>query len=278
MSEPTSDSSPKDPAGNDPTGSNPAGNNLSGNNPAGHTPEPTDLAKTFRIGHKERDEAIEILREAAGDGRITVEELDERMDAVQSAKFPVDLDEVLADLTTALPSDRYRAGDRYRTGPTSPGALSPRPAPGRPAIPGQPGAPASRVPATYREGWDSADPLVVRATWETTYRRGRWDVPPFIRCEPTGSTVELNFLEITTDLREIEIEVKPGMGGVTLIVPEEWGVNVDRLSTSWGSVKSTVSSIPQGPYPTIYVDGSIGMGTFRARLANYFERRRLGKS
>jgi hypothetical protein len=215
-------------------------------------PEPgrNDPAKTFRIGHKERDEAIEVLREAAGDGRITVDELDERMEKVQAAKFPIDLDEVLSDLTTELPSDRFR--------PTS--AIA---------------SPHDR--AQPLQGHDRFDPLVIKAGWESVIRRARWAVPPFIRCEPSMSNIELNFLEVDTDLDTIEVEIVAGLGSVTVVIPEDWAVNVDHLSKTLGSVKSVVNAVPTGRKPVVRVGGSIGMGSFKARFANYFDRRRLAK-
>ncbi|WP_231445719.1 DUF1707 SHOCT-like domain-containing protein [Brevibacterium zhoupengii] len=220
-------------------------------NSSSHSPDDdragNDPAKTYRIGHKERDEAIEVLRDAAGDGRITVEELDERMEKVHAARFPVDLDEVLSDLTIQLPSDRFR-----------PGTAVSRSTPAGRAI-------------------ESGKPLVIKAGWESELRRGRWQVPPSIRCEPSMSNVELNFLEVETDLEVINVEVVAGMGSVIVVVPDDWAVNVDDLSKSWGSVKSVVNAIPEGRKPTIEVTGSIGMGSFRARFANFLDRRRMAK-
>ena len=213
-------------------------------------PDDKDPAKTFRIGHKERDDAIEVLREAAGDGRITVAELDERMDRVQAAKFPVDLDEVLSDLITELPSDRFR--------PAS--AIS--------AVDGR---------ARPVAGWDRFDPLVIRAGWESEVRRAKWAVPPFVRVEPAMSNIELNFLEVDTDLEVIDVEIVAGMGAVIVVIPEDWAVNVDQLSKTWGSVRSGVNAVPAAHRPLVRVGGSIGMGSFRARFANYFDRRRMAK-
>lgn len=213
-------------------------------------PAENDPAKTYRIGHKERDEAIEVLREAAGDGRITVEELDERMEKVQAAKVPVDLDEVLADLTLNLPSDRYRPGSQVSRRHVGNRAIA---------------------------GWDSAQPLVIKAGWEPENRRGRWQVPHSIRCEPSMSNIELNFLEAETTLPEIQVEIVAGLGNVTVVVPDDWGVNVDQLSKTWGTVKSVVGAIPEGSRPLVVVSGSVGMGTFRARFANFLDRRRMAK-
>src|SRR5699024_1812486 len=205
-----------------------------------------DPTKLFRIVPKQRDDAIEVLREAAGDGRITVAELDERMDRVQAAKFPVCLDEVLSDLITELPSDRFR--------PAS--AIS--------AVDGR---------ARPVAGWDRFDPLVIRAGWESEGRRAKWAVPPFVHVEPAMSNIELNFLEVDTVLVLIEVDVVAGMGAAIVVIPEDWAVNVDQLSKTWGSVSSAVNAVPAAHRPLVRVGGSIGMGSFRARFANYFDRR-----
>ena len=42
-------------------------------------------ALELRASHADRDEAVEVLREAAGDGRLTAEELDERLEAALPA-------------------------------------------------------------------------------------------------------------------------------------------------------------------------------------------------
>lgn len=51
-----------------------------------------------RVSHRDRDFAVEILRIAAGDGRLTGEELDERVEAALAARTASDLAELTADL------------------------------------------------------------------------------------------------------------------------------------------------------------------------------------
>jgi hypothetical protein len=53
----------------------------------------------IRASHADRDQVVEILREAAGEGRLTVEELDERVEAALSARTVGEL----AGLTRDLP-------------------------------------------------------------------------------------------------------------------------------------------------------------------------------
>lgn len=59
--------------------------------------EPTN-APAPRIGHKERDDAVELLRTAAGDGRITLDELETRMEAALEARTADDIRILIADL------------------------------------------------------------------------------------------------------------------------------------------------------------------------------------
>ncbi len=55
----------------------------------------------LRASHQDRDRVVELLRVAAGDGRLTAEELDERLEAALSARTYGEL----AALTRDLPED-----------------------------------------------------------------------------------------------------------------------------------------------------------------------------
>ena len=52
----------------------------------------------LRIGHAERDQAVATLRDAAADGRLTLDELDVRIGVAMAARTAADLRPVLADL------------------------------------------------------------------------------------------------------------------------------------------------------------------------------------
>jgi class 3 adenylate cyclase len=51
--------------------------------------------------HADRDRVVDVLRTAAGDGRLTADELDQRLEAALTARTLADLEPLLADLTTA---------------------------------------------------------------------------------------------------------------------------------------------------------------------------------
>ena len=133
------------------------------------------------------------------------------------------------------------------------------------------------VPTGDGPGWDPADPLVVRASWEDERRRGRWIVPPFIRVETPGATAELNFLEVDSYPQRIQVELRGAMGACVLVVPDGWGADVSRVEGSWGSRKSLVDEVPRDGMPTIAVHGTLGMSSLTVRYANWFDRRRIEK-
>jgi hypothetical protein len=60
----------------------------------------------LRASHEDRDRVVEILRVAAGDGRLTAAELDERLDAALTARTSGEL----AALTADLPEVAGQAG------------------------------------------------------------------------------------------------------------------------------------------------------------------------
>ena len=64
-------------------------------------PSGRDATPELRVSDRDRDQVVEILQVAAGDGRLTAVELDERLDAALSARTTGDL----ARLTADLPSD-----------------------------------------------------------------------------------------------------------------------------------------------------------------------------
>ena len=76
-----------------------------------------------RIGHRERDAAVERLRVAAGEGQITFEELETRMEAALAARTAEDITVLIADLpapaggaSTALePAPPMRQTARHST-------------------------------------------------------------------------------------------------------------------------------------------------------------------
>ncbi len=60
----------------------------------GHEVARSDL----RASHEDRDRVVEVLRVSAGDGRLTAEELDERLEQAMTARTYGELERLVADL------------------------------------------------------------------------------------------------------------------------------------------------------------------------------------
>jgi hypothetical protein len=63
----------------------------------------------LRASHEDRDQVVDVLRVAAGDGRLTAEELDERVGAALTARTMGELADLTADLPTVTSASRGAA-------------------------------------------------------------------------------------------------------------------------------------------------------------------------
>lgn len=211
----------------------------------------TEQDPQIRIGHAERDRAVETLREAAGDGRLTLDELDERISGALAARTRGDLAPLLADLV-------------------APDALQQALNPGGRGI--------ARV-SEPGETWQ--DPLVLSARWDDVVRAGPWIVPPFLELNPVASNVTLNFVDARAEHDIIDIHLIGGAGDAVLILPEGWGADVSRVERGIGGVRSSVSPRPAGRSPLVVVRGKVSLGGLKVRHPNRFDSwqrdRRLAK-
>lgn len=70
----------------------------------------------LRVSDADRHRVAEILRQAAGEGRLEVDELDQRLEATFAAKTYADLVPITLDLPDGRPSPRPTTTPVYRTG------------------------------------------------------------------------------------------------------------------------------------------------------------------
>ena len=206
--------------------------------------------RELRIGHAERDEAIANLRDAAADGRLTLDELDARIGQAMEARTAGDLRLILADL---LPPAELEVAVN-----------------------------ASTVAQRIGEpGWTWQDPLVLTARWDDVVRAGPWQAPAFFELHPVAGNVKLNFVDARTAVDLMDFVIMGGAGDVVLIVDEGWGVDVSRVEKGIGGVKSEVAQRPTSRLPQLMVRGAMGMGSLKVRHPNKFDtwqrQRRLAK-
>jgi Domain of unknown function (DUF1707) len=201
-------------------------------------------AGNMRIGDRERDAVAAVLQKAAADGRLTMAELDDRLEVALQAKTYADLDPLVADLSVEMPL-RTLSNDR-------------RPAHGPPSV-----------------GYSRDDPLRLDGGVSSEKRRGVWRVPPFIVINQGLGSVKLNFLEATTAAQLIDIEVVGGAGSILLVLPDGWAVDADRLSKAWGTKTVKVPREPAPGKPLLVLHGSLGVGRIKVRPPSRFQQNRI---
>ena len=197
--------------------------------------EPPPDASQMRAADTDRDRAAELLRAAAAEGRITFEELDERVSQAYAAKTFADLQAITHDLP-------------------GPGITPPAPA-ARPAA-----APAATAAAP--------GPAASVAIMCGARRAGPWVVPAAYHAVAIMGSVDLDLRQATFAAAEVTIRAFCLMGGITIIVPEQVAVDVAGLGLMGGFDQS--ASTPGAPgAPTIRVVGCACMGgvTVRRRPA-----------
>jgi hypothetical protein len=172
--------------------------------PQSSTGGQSDLPATIaggelRASHADRDQVAELLRVAAGDGRLSPEELDDRLERALTARTYAELATLTADL------------------PATPGAA---------LVP--PGAGA--VSATPK------DLIRIHVHGSSARRDGRWVVPRELDIKVRGGAVTLDFTEavITQPLLRITAEVTGG--GLRLITRPGIVVDAGDISQHGGSV------------------------------------------
>lgn len=155
-------------------------------------PDPSHL----RISDEDRHKVADILRDAAGEGRLDLEELDERLDAVYKAKTYGDL----VPLTADLPAQPHQGAS---------GGVVPA---------------ASREVATPNTTHESSFALL-----SGVQRRGNWRVPEQHTAFSLLGSVELDLREATFTARETTINASAIMGDVTIKVDAQTQVVVDGV-------------------------------------------------
>jgi hypothetical protein len=163
--------------------------------------------RDVRAGDRDRDRVAEALRDAAGEGYITLDELDERIGRALGARTRGELDDLVADLPQ---------GDARRTGP--------RRAPAdRPAAVARAAAPLPAYPG---------DTLELHTGRGKVVQSGRWTVPPLISARAgRWGTVKIDFTVAECAHAEIVIDVgiTSWFGDLVVRVPRGWLVRDEEV-------------------------------------------------
>jgi hypothetical protein len=155
---------------------------------------------TVRATDADREAAADRLRRAAGDGQLTVAELDERLDAVYASRTRGDLVPLTADL----------------------------------------GDPSAAVAATRQSGEVTVRPGPGGTRWLVAFlggaeRRGRWRLAPRATSVNVlgGSDLDLTQVELASE--DTELTVFSFMGGADVYVPDDLDVEVSEFAFMGGN-------------------------------------------
>jgi len=185
----------------------------------------------LRASHADRDQIVELLRVAAGDGRLSPEELDERLDLALNARTYAELAVLVAD----LPAE---------------------------------GAAVSPVTALSPSGPGPAPKELVRlqCTSGNAKRDGRWLVPTSMDLSVTSGNITLDFTQAVISQPTLHIDAEVRSGNITLITKPGIVVDTDDVAVRSGNVRVRAPWGHDVPVLLrIDIAGKVGSGNITAR-------------
>ncbi|MFI0348996.1 DUF1707 domain-containing protein [Actinomadura sp. 9N407] len=200
------------------------------------SPKPQEM----RASDTDRDQVAHILRDAAGDGRLTLEELDDRLSAVYAAKTYAEL----APLTRDLPV---------------PGTVTPAP---------------SFSPATG--GADAPSWKTGVAIMAEFQRQGVWTVPEKFTAFAFWGGGKIDLREARFATGEVRIRAFAIMGGIDVIAPDDMTVHVKGIGIM-GGFDQRASGPGEPGSPRVVVSGFSFWGGVNVKRKARKEQRKLRK-
>lgn len=169
----------------------------------------------MRVSDADREQVANVLRDATGDGRLTFDELEERLTRTYGAKTYADLEGITSDLPDA--------------------GAHPRP------------VPASRAFPAARIGGQPASKVAI-AVMSGSQRSGQWVVPATFGAFALMGGVELDLRQARFSEREVTIQAYAVMGGVSIVVGEDIEVDVSGIGFMGGfDDRATGPGVPGAP-------------------------------
>jgi len=181
----------------------------------------------LRASHDDRDRVVEMLRVSAGDGRLTAEELDERLELAMTARTYGELARLVAD----LPAE------------------------------GSAGSAASLAPAPKAK-----DVMRIDTRSGHVKRVDRWVVPQRMEVKVTSGHVLLDFTQAVITHPALKLDIDVRSGHVKLLTMPGIAVDADEVAIRSGGVRVKAPWDPDVPVKLrIEVTGKVGSGHFVAR-------------
>ncbi|MGH3204841.1 MAG: DUF1707 SHOCT-like domain-containing protein [Streptosporangiaceae bacterium] len=180
----------------------------------------------LRASHEDRDRVVELLRVSAGDGRLTADELDERLELAMTARTYGELAKLVADL------------------------------PAEGSVTGAPAVRAPRAKEVVRIDTGSGHAV----------RNGRWILPQRIEARVRSGHLKLDFTQAVISQPSLQLAAEVRSGHVILITRPGIVVDTDDVVVRSGHIRVRTPWGPDAPEVLrIEVSGKIGSGHFVAR-------------
>jgi hypothetical protein len=207
----------------------------------------TDEAPQLRASDADRERVAEILRDALAEGRLDMEEFEERLEATYKARTYGDLTPIIRD----LPAGAAPAVSLYKA-------------------PVDRGGWGSRI-----VGGEGSSTWAV-AVMSGFQRKGRWTAPRRFTCVAFWGGGEIDLREANFADHEIEINCVAIMGGVNVIVPPGVEVVMRGIGVMGGFDHREEGTVPDPAAPRVIVTGFAFWGGVQVEhKVTRAERRRL---
>lgn len=184
----------------------------------------------MRASDSERERIAELLRDAVAEGRLTMEEFEERLDAAYRARTHGELEPLVSDLPAA--------GDT---------PLVPTVASGAGRWSDRIGGPTPRSKLAF-------------AFWGGFERKGAWTVPRLFTTFTVMGGGELDLRAAHFEDREVVIRCIAIMGGVNIVVPPDLNVEVNGIGFMGGFGEHGGDEAPDPSAPRVRITGFALMG------------------
>jgi Domain of unknown function (DUF1707)/Cell wall-active antibiotics response 4TMS YvqF len=195
----------------------------------------------LRASDADREQAAELLRRAAGDGRLTVDELDARLAEAFGARTRAELERLVADVVVS--------GDAALGVPVG------APAASLPVLPGEGG---TKWLISIMSGHD---------------RRGHWRVGPKVINFNFWGGSEIDLNDAVLSAQQTEIRIISIMGGADVYVPEGLDVQVSDFSVMGGNGVQLGSELPTPGGPVVHLRLVSLMGASNVRRGRKLTRK-----
>ncbi|GAA1605331.1 DUF1707 domain-containing protein [Kribbella sancticallisti] len=196
-------------------------------------PTGDELALRRRVSDLEREEVADVLREAAGEGRLSYTELEDRLETLYAAKTYGELVEIAADLPN---------------GPT---------------------APTSATAPVGHQSLNQVAP-VINVFLSDSKRMGNWLAPQRQEVHAVLGDVTLDYTEAQMQYDEYFIDVKSILADVKIRVPQNAIVHLDS-NPILGSVSEQEAGIggvvqpDQTPVKVFHIRGTAILGDIKVK-------------